>query len=106
MGQPLIIELMQLFVRLRSTSRRSLWPGLQTRWTGSTGSKPAIGFSGVGLPPVVLPKHGRPRLLSVHDLLAHKIITERHRGTISMVSEVNRGTTFTVSIPQEVRQPV
>ena len=42
-------------------------------------------------PVVVLPKHGRPRLLSVHDLLAHKIITERHQGTIRMVSEVNRG---------------
>ena len=34
--------------------------------------------------------------------LAYKIIAERHHGTIHVVSEVKKGTTFTISIPKTV----
>jgi len=74
--------------------------------TAEHGAELIVSDSGKGIPPEDLPDRSRNRLTGGLGLglTITKAIVEAHRGTIEVVSEVDRGTTFTVILPQSGEQ--
>ncbi len=107
-------ELNQVFLNLIVNAVQAMQPGgiLQIRGR-SEGESIRLDFTdnGHGIPPEIQGKIFDPFFTTkpvgqgtgLGLSLAYQIVTERHHGTIQVVSEVNQGTTFSISIPTHVR---
>ncbi|MBW4435944.1 MAG: PAS domain-containing protein [Pleurocapsa minor GSE-CHR-MK-17-07R] len=68
--------------------------------------------SGLGMPPHVLTNLFTPFFttkpagvgVGLGLAIAHKIITERHKGTIQVQSELGKGTVFQITLPKDIRR--
>ena len=107
-------ELNQVFLNLVLNAVQAMEPGgiLQIRGHAE-GESIRLDFTdnGHGIPPEIQGKIFDPFFTTkpvgqgtgLGLSLAYQIVTERHHGTIQVVSEVNRGTTFSISLPIQVR---
>jgi two-component system, NtrC family, sensor kinase len=109
-------QLLQVFVNLLNNSAEAMPQGgtitLETRRQGQEAIEIALGDTGTGIPEENLSKLFNPffttKPVGKGTGLGLSIvygIIKMHRGQISVASELNRGTTFTITLPVTLPRP-